>query len=100
MPRTAETPGAPATNRVQVLLTDTDMAALDEQRGTIPVSAYLRNLIRRHLDTSAHTAAPGTTASDGHRHTPGELVAQRTVKGVTTRTYRCKDCDKTMERRA
>lgn len=98
MPRAAETPGKPANNRVQVLLNDDDMDALDERRGKIPTSLYVRQVIQAHLKTNA--VADGTTATDGHRHTPGKEIADRTVKGVTTVTYRCahKGCNHTMER--
>lgn len=98
MPRTAETPGKPAIYRVQVLLNADDKAALDERRGTTPESAYVRDVLQRHLKTN--TVAHGTTATDGHRHTPGKEIASRTIKGVTTTTYRCahKGCNHTMER--
>jgi hypothetical protein len=98
MPRTAETPGKPALNRVQVLLNDDDMELLDERRGKVPTSAYVRDIIQNHLKNNM--VAPDTTATDGHRHKPGVELAQRTVKGVTTTTYRCahKGCDHTMER--
>lgn len=98
MPKTAETPGKPATRRVQVLLNEDDGAALDERRGTIPESKYVRDVLRAHLKTN--TVADGTTARDGHRHRPGKEIASRTLKGVTTTTYECAEpgCTHTMER--
>lgn len=44
-------------------------------------------------------AAPGPRSGQ-HRHTPGDWIAERTVKGVTTATYRCaeKGCNVELER--
>jgi hypothetical protein len=94
MPRTAETPGKPATNRIQVLLNDDDKAALDRILGDATASAYVRDLIKTHLKRAPKPV------EDRHRHTPGKEVATRTVKGVITATYRCavEGCDHTMER--
>jgi hypothetical protein len=98
MPRTAETPGKPATNRVQVLLNDDDMDALDERRGNTPTSLYVRQVLQAHL--SNNTVAAGGKSKDGHRHTPGKEIGRTTVKGVTTVRYHCahQGCAHTMER--
>jgi hypothetical protein len=84
MPRAAETPGQPARNRIQVLLTDADLADIEARQGTVSTSSFCRTLIREAL-----TRHPVT---HDHDHTKGALVSQFTVKGRTTRYYRCTGC--------
>lgn len=90
MPRTAENPGKPARNRVQVLLDDDDQALLDDQRGTTSESAYCRRLIHHGLLNHQTTGHEDTESVDKtHRHKAGDLIAEHTVKGETVKTYRC-----------
>jgi hypothetical protein len=87
--------GEPLSRIVKIRLTDTEHTRLDDARGTTSVSEYLRTLIRSHLHLGL--ADDQTT----HRHTPGDWVAERTVKGVTTNTYKCSHpgCTHLLERK-
>lgn len=85
MPRQPDVPGQPATNRVQVLLTDQDLDALDNLRDTTPTSTYLRDVIRTHIQRNTPPPAD-------HEHIYNTQVATYTVMGKTTTTLRCIHC--------
>jgi len=90
MPRNADIPGQPARHRAQVLLTDQDMEALDDLRDTMPLSTYLRDIIRTHIRRTRPNTAD-------HTHHHDTWVASRTVAGVTVNTYQCLHCTHTKE---
>lgn len=84
-----ETPGQPTQTKITVLLTEVDVTALDEARGYVPRSKWIRDQIRKmltqdmepcdefgshprggHEDMVTATATPATGA------TPDPVVAQ------------------------
>jgi len=129
MPRRPDIPGSPADQVVQVRFTANDVHYLDVARGDMPRGTWIRELVRSQTNR-VRTDAPrrsqpvsGDPAADGaaevkaprgrphdpsepptsvgkHRHKPGKFLAARTVKGVTTKTYRCEHegCTHELER--
>lgn len=108
--------------RLEVRLTEADEAVLDARRGNLNRSEWLRRQIHygHHTVTQEAPAVveldddppvkkpkkreievipqgPGNTTTHRHR---GEVVAERTVKGVKTVTLKCtvEGCTRTWER--
>jgi hypothetical protein len=97
MARTPDVPGHPLTAVVKVRFSDDDMLNIEERRGSVDISVWIRNLVRREFSIDPHLHE---TTTANHRHRPGKELASRTVKGVTTTRYRCKTegCTHEMER--
>lgn len=100
MPRTADIPGVPATKVLQVRLTPADLEALDAQRSERTRSEYVRDLLRQNLPQQAPDLSLGKSAGrtrpendevGTHRHRRGKQISEMTLKGVTTKTYRCSE---------
>lgn len=105
MPRSPLTPGHPLTEIVRVRFSPEDLALLDAHIDGADRSTWLRDLARRefrHGETARKNSPSNgaTKPTDRHRHKPGEVLAERTVKGVTTTTYRCSEpgCTHQLER--